>query len=88
MSKQVALLRGINVGGNKKVDMAGLRTLMTDLGHTDVKTLLNSGNVVFDAKPKPKAEEADAGSAEEPKPKPRPARAARPADDGQSSKAE
>jgi uncharacterized protein (DUF1697 family) len=49
MSKHVVLLRGINVGGNKRVDMAGLRTLMEELGYADVKTLLNSGNVVFAA---------------------------------------
>jgi uncharacterized protein (DUF1697 family) len=56
MSTHVALLRGINVGGNKKVDMSGLRTLMEDLGYADVKTLLNSGNVVFSAAAKPKAD--------------------------------
>lgn len=46
-NSHVALLRGINVGGNKKVDMAGLRELMAALGYADVRTLLNSGNVVF-----------------------------------------
>ena len=44
---QVALLRGINVGRAKRVAMADLRKLMTDLGYADVKTVLNSGNVVF-----------------------------------------
>lgn len=48
-----ALLRGINVGGNKKVDMAGLRALLEELGYTDVKTLLNSGNAVFGATSEP-----------------------------------
>ncbi|MFD9796194.1 DUF1697 domain-containing protein [Streptomyces sp. NPDC059070] len=42
-----ALLRGINVGGAKKVPMAELRTLLTDLGHGAVRTHLNSGNAVF-----------------------------------------
>ncbi|MBZ3904685.1 DUF1697 domain-containing protein [Streptomyces griseiscabiei] len=42
-----ALLRGINVGGNKKVPMADLRTLLTGLGHTGVATYLQSGNAVF-----------------------------------------
>ncbi|WP_328308410.1 DUF1697 domain-containing protein [Streptomyces sp. NBC_00442] len=42
-----ALLRGINVGGAKKVPMAELRKLLGDLGHGDVKTYLNSGNAVF-----------------------------------------
>jgi uncharacterized protein (DUF1697 family) len=45
-------LRGINVGGNKKVPMAGLREALTRAGHAGVKTLLQSGNVVLDkAKP-------------------------------------
>ena len=43
----IALLRGINVGGNKMVAMADLRTAITAMGLTDVKTLLQSGNVVF-----------------------------------------
>jgi uncharacterized protein (DUF1697 family) len=47
----VALLRGINVGGNKLVDMARLRTLMTGLGYTDVRTYLQSGNAVFSCLP-------------------------------------
>lgn len=42
-----ALLRGINVGGNKKVPMAELRTLLRELGHADVGTYLQSGNAVF-----------------------------------------
>jgi uncharacterized protein (DUF1697 family) len=45
----VALLRGINVGKAKRVPMAELRTLCEKLGYGDVKTLLNSGNVVFSA---------------------------------------
>ena len=47
MVTHVALLRGINVGGNKKVAMADLREIMTSLGHTDVATYIQSGNVVF-----------------------------------------
>jgi uncharacterized protein (DUF1697 family) len=43
----VALLRGINVGGNKRVAMADLRSVLTGLGHTEVRTLLQSGNAVF-----------------------------------------
>lgn len=43
----VALLRGINVGRAKRIAMADLRALVTDLGYHDVQTLLNSGNVVF-----------------------------------------
>jgi uncharacterized protein (DUF1697 family) len=45
----VALLRGINVGKAKRVAMAELRRLVADLGYGDVRTLLNSGNVVFTA---------------------------------------
>ncbi|HVW66487.1 MAG TPA: DUF1697 domain-containing protein [Candidatus Peribacteraceae bacterium] len=48
----IALLRGINVGGNKKVPMADLKKAMEKAGYTNVKTLLNSGNVVFDASEK------------------------------------
>lgn len=56
MSKShVALLRGINVGGNKKVDMAGLRALLSEFGYADVRTLLNSGNAVFIADTEPAA---------------------------------
>src|SRR5688500_12146048 len=43
----VALLRGINVGGNKKIAMGELRAVIESLGFTNVRTLLNSGNVVF-----------------------------------------
>ena len=43
----IALLRGINVGKAKRVAMADLRKLMEELGYGDVKTLLNSGNVLF-----------------------------------------
>jgi uncharacterized protein (DUF1697 family) len=43
----VALLRGINVGKSKRVSMSDLRALVEKLGYRDVKTLLNSGNVVF-----------------------------------------
>lgn len=45
-ASHVALIRGINVGG-KWVAMADLRALVTGLGYTGVRTLLNSGNVVF-----------------------------------------
>lgn len=46
-TRQVALLRGINVGRNKRVAMAQLRQLLQDLGYTDVTTYLQSGNAVF-----------------------------------------
>ncbi|WP_418959721.1 DUF1697 domain-containing protein [Streptomyces tritici] len=42
-----ALLRGINVSGHRKVPMADLRSLLEGLGHTRVRTYLQSGNAVF-----------------------------------------
>ncbi|MFF4645057.1 DUF1697 domain-containing protein [Streptomyces sp. NPDC001389] len=45
--KYAALLRGINVGGKKKVPMAELRSVLEELGHGDVRTYLQSGNAVF-----------------------------------------
>jgi uncharacterized protein (DUF1697 family) len=45
--RQIALLRGVNVGGNKKVPMARLREVMEELGFKDVQTYVQSGNVVF-----------------------------------------
>jgi uncharacterized protein (DUF1697 family) len=53
--RYVALLRGINVGGNTIVSMDELKQTLEALGCTDVKTILNSGNVVFGS------EEADTG---------------------------
>jgi len=49
MTTYAALLRGINVGGAKKVPMAELRTLMEGLGHSGVRTYLQSGQAVFTA---------------------------------------
>jgi len=47
--RYVALLRSVNVGG-RKVPMADLRAVFEELGYTDVRTYIQSGNVVFDAK--------------------------------------
>src|SRR5215813_3569200 len=47
MASHIALLRGINVGGHNKVAMADLRAVVTGLGHTDVATYIQSGNVLF-----------------------------------------
>ena len=46
-ASHVALLRGINVGRAKRIGMADLKAVVESLGGTGVKTLLNSGNVVF-----------------------------------------
>ena len=43
----IALIRGINVGGHKKVKMAELRKVFASLGMSQVRTILQSGNVVF-----------------------------------------
>ncbi len=42
-----ALLRGINVGGNRKIPMAELRALLEETGYDDVRTYLQSGQAVF-----------------------------------------
>lgn len=57
--RQVALFRGINVGRAKRVAMADLRALVAGLGYVDVRTLLNSGNLVFTA---PRSAKGDAAS--------------------------
>jgi uncharacterized protein (DUF1697 family) len=46
-ARQVALIRGVNNVGSRRVAMADLRALFEDLGFRDVRTLLNSGNIVF-----------------------------------------
>jgi uncharacterized protein (DUF1697 family) len=47
MTTYVALLRGINVGGNNKVPMADLRAMCLGLGYDHVESYIQSGNVVF-----------------------------------------
>ena len=47
--KYIALLRGINVGGNRKVEMKKLKKLFESSGYTNVVTYLNSGNVIFES---------------------------------------
>ncbi|MFZ2593445.1 MAG: DUF1697 domain-containing protein [Minisyncoccia bacterium] len=48
MTKYVALLRGINVGGNNKVEMPKLKKLFESLGFLNVSTYLNTGNAIFE----------------------------------------
>jgi uncharacterized protein (DUF1697 family) len=50
MTAYIAFLRGINVGGSKLVNMARLRAAFESLGFHNVRTLLASGNVLFDAR--------------------------------------
>ena len=54
MARQIALLRGINIGPNKRVPMPRLRELLTEHGYEDVKTYVASGNVVLTSKTKPR----------------------------------
>ena len=49
MGKYVALLRGINVGGNNKVSMADLKACFESAGYQNVRTYINSGNVLFES---------------------------------------
>ncbi len=53
MARYIALLRGINVGGRQKLAMADLRAVLAGLGCTGPRTLLQSGNAVFDAEGRP-----------------------------------
>ena len=47
MAVVIAMLRGVNVGGNNPVNMEALRKLCTKLGHKDVQSYIQSGNLVF-----------------------------------------
>jgi len=47
MTIHIALLRAVNLGSHNKVAMADLRTMLTELGFTDARSLLQSGNLVF-----------------------------------------
>jgi len=47
--RYIALLRGVNVGRAKRIAMADLRALVEGLGYSAVRSLLNSGNLVFEA---------------------------------------
>jgi len=49
MTKKIAILRGINVGGKRKILMADLRSLCEKLGMKEVQTYIQSGNVIFQA---------------------------------------
>ena len=48
MTLHVALLRAVNVGGRNRVAMADLREMLTDLGFGGARSLLQSGNLVFE----------------------------------------
>ena len=46
--KQIAFLRGVNVGGKNKVNMKELSLALSDAGFSSVSTYINSGNIIFD----------------------------------------
>lgn len=51
MPRNIALLRGINLGAKRRVAMADLRALLEELGFTQVRTVLASGNAIFTGEP-------------------------------------
>ena len=51
--KYLALLRGVNAGGKRRVPMAELRNLFEQMEFRDVTTYVNSGNLIFSARTKP-----------------------------------
>jgi uncharacterized protein (DUF1697 family) len=53
MPRHIALLRGINVGGNRMVAMPALRELLEREGHADVRTYVQSGNIVLTSRKGP-----------------------------------
>lgn len=59
MNKYIALIRGINVGGNNIVKMSDLKTCFETAGFENVRTYINSGNVVFESSESDPAELSD-----------------------------
>jgi uncharacterized protein (DUF1697 family) len=55
MTTHIALLRAINLAGHNKVAMADLRQLLAGLGFADVRSVLQSGNLVFESDARPVA---------------------------------
>jgi uncharacterized protein (DUF1697 family) len=53
MARQIALLRGVNLGPVNRVPMPALRELLTQAGYEDVRTLVASGNIVLTTRRKP-----------------------------------
>ena len=52
-SSQILLLRGVNIGSTKRIAMPDLRALLTDAGFEDVRTYVQSGNVVLSSRRSP-----------------------------------
>ncbi len=59
MTRYIALLRAVNVGGTGKLPMSELKSMCTDAGFARVETYIASGNVVFDSKAKPSSVKAE-----------------------------
>ena len=59
MAARVVLLRGINVGPNKRIAMPALREALTDAGFEDVRTYVQSGNVVLSSDAAPGVTKSD-----------------------------
>jgi uncharacterized protein (DUF1697 family) len=59
MARQIALLRGINLGSRNRVSMPDLRKALGDVGYEDVATLVQSGNIVLTSSKKPKTLERE-----------------------------
>jgi uncharacterized protein (DUF1697 family) len=59
MSKYLVLLRGINVGGNNKVEMKKLQKTFENLGFSDVQTYINTGNIIFQSQEFPNVNEIE-----------------------------
>jgi uncharacterized protein (DUF1697 family) len=53
MARQIVLLRGINLGARNRIAMPELRDMLTDAGFGDVRTYLQSGNVVLSSRTSP-----------------------------------
>lgn len=49
MTKYISILRGINVGGTRKIPMTGLKSALEKAGFQEVQTYIQSGNVIFDS---------------------------------------
>ena len=49
MGTYIALLRGINIGGHNKISMSGLKALCEGIGFKNVRTFIQSGNVIFES---------------------------------------
>ena len=59
MARQIALLRGINLGSRNRVPMPGLRAALAEAGYGDVVTLVQSGNIVLTSSKQPKTLERE-----------------------------